>query len=69
VTPQTPAEEKRLSTLMARAALAGIVVHGLENDHGQPVYIVSHWALTRELDSLDELQEWLERVTGDAHAV
>ena len=31
---------------------------------GNEVYVVSKWALTRELRSLEEVEQWLDRVTG-----
>ena len=57
---------KRLATLRARAALAGVTLHAIENDHGNTVYIVSRWAMTRELADLDLLESWLQRVGGAA---
>ena len=62
----TPAENlgKRFATLQARCALAEVSLHPLENDHGNTVYIVSRWALTRELADLDAVASWLDRVTG-----
>lgn len=58
--------QKKLATLRARAALAGVSLHTIENDHGETVYIVSKWNLTRELADLDALETWLNRVTGGA---
>jgi hypothetical protein len=62
----TPAEYlgKQYATLQARCALAGVSLHRLENDHGKTVFIVSKWALTRELPDLDALSAWLDRVAG-----
>ncbi len=57
-------QAKRLATLRARAALAGVSLFALENDHGKTVYIVSRWALTRELPDLEAVEAWLEKVTG-----
>jgi len=57
-------QAKRLATLKARFALAGITLCAIENDHGETVYIVSRWALTRELESLDAVEAWLTQVTG-----
>lgn len=57
-------DQKRLATLRARAALAGVVLHDIEGDFGKTIYIVSRWALTRELDSLDAAEAWLKKVTG-----
>ena len=55
---------KDFATLQARCALSGVTLHQLENDHGQKVYIVSRWALTREMQDLDAVASWLMRVTG-----
>ena len=62
----SPAENlgKWFATLQARCALAGVGLHRLENDHGNTVYIVSRWALTRELTDLNAVSAWLDRVTG-----
>lgn len=62
----TPAENlgKRFATLQARCALAEVSLHQLENDHGKTVYIVSRWAMTRELADLESVSVWLDRVTG-----
>ena len=56
--------DKQLATLQARCALAEVALHQLENDHGQKVYVVSRWALTRELADLNAVASWLDRVTG-----
>lgn len=57
---------KRLATLRALAALAGVTLHALDNDYGKTVYIISRWAMTRELADLDAVENWLDRVTGGA---
>ena len=61
-----PAENlgKPFANLRARCALAGIVLSAIENDHGKTVYIVSKWALTRELPDLESVSAWLQKVTG-----
>ena len=56
--------DKQFATLQARCALAEVTLHQLENDHGQKVYVVSRWALTRELADLESVGVWLDRVTG-----
>ena len=56
--------DKELATLRARAALAGVVLYAATDDHGRAVYVVSRWALTRHLDSLKAVADWLDRVTG-----
>jgi hypothetical protein len=57
-------QAKRLSTLTARCASDGATFFRIENDHGQTVYIVSSWALNRELPDLDAVECWLDNVTG-----
>ena len=56
--------DKQFATLQARCALAEVALHQLENAHGSTVYIVSRWALTHELQDLDAVASWLDRVTG-----
>lgn len=56
--------DKRFATARARAALIGAVLHCIEDDHGQDVYIVTKWALTRELRDLDSVEAWLDRIEG-----
>jgi len=62
----SPSQDKTLSTLCAKAALAGVTLHVVENDDGQPAYVLSRWNLTRQLHSLDEVQRWLDLLTGAA---
>jgi hypothetical protein len=57
------ADQNRLATLRARAALAGVTLYPT-TENGKPVYIVSRWYLTRQLDSLDAAEKWLDLVTG-----
>lgn len=56
--------DKQFATLQARCALAGATLHQLQNDRGSTVYIVSRWALTRELADLESVGVWLDRVLG-----
>lgn len=58
------AADKLFATVQARCALAGVSLHQLENDRGDVVFIVSRWALTRELADLDAVASWLDRVLG-----
>jgi hypothetical protein len=58
------ARAKRLSTVTARCALAGITLSPIEDDHGKTVYIVSRLALTHELAALGAVECWLDDVTG-----
>ncbi|ABE42918.1 hypothetical protein [Polaromonas sp. JS666] len=56
--------DKAFATQQARAAIAGVSLHRLEDDRGREVFIVSRWAMTRELPSLDAVSAWLDAVTG-----
>lgn len=56
--------DKAFATLQARAALAGVALHRLEDDRGRDVFIVSRWALTRQFDDIAAVEAWLDRVTG-----
>ena len=57
-------DDKRLATLTAACALAGVTLTPSTDDHGRRTYVVSRWALTRELPDLDAVEAWLGRVTG-----
>jgi hypothetical protein len=57
---------KRFATLQARAALAGVALAAIEDDAGRPAYVMTRWALTRQLDSLDAVERWLDQLTGAA---
>ncbi|MDR6535590.1 hypothetical protein [Variovorax soli] len=60
----TAVDQKRLATLTATAALAGIILHHTEGDFVPNIFIVSRWALTREFTDLDAVEAWLDLVTG-----
>jgi hypothetical protein len=57
-------DAKRLATLKARCALVGIALVESTDDHDRPVYVVSRWAMCKQLDSLAAVEQWLLRVTG-----
>ena len=60
----TTVDQKRLATLTARAALAGIAMHHIEGDFVPDIFLVTKWALTREFTDLDAVERWLDMVTG-----
>ena len=62
--PQTPEAAKRLSTLTARSALVGVIVHRIEGDFVPEVFIATKCALTREFTDMDALDAWLTRAIG-----
>ena len=57
---------KQLATLTAKCALAGVTLIESTDDRGRPAYVVSRWALTRQLATLDDVRDWLAQVTGVA---
>lgn len=62
--PQTPEQAKRLSTLIARAALVGVIVQRVESDWAGEEFIATKWALTKAFNNMDALEAWLDRVAG-----
>lgn len=62
--PILPCEQKRLATLIARAALRGVTVYRTESDFGGVEYVATKWALTKSFSSMDALEAWLLRVCG-----
>lgn len=60
---EDPASDRKwFATLQARAALIGATLTRMENDAGRVVYVISKWSLTRELQDLDAVEAWLDRV-------
>lgn len=59
---------KRLSTLRAKAALAGVILQCIDGDFGAPVYVATFGAVTSQLDSLAQAEDWIEawneRISG-----
>jgi hypothetical protein len=62
----TALDDKAIATLKARAALAEVALHVTVDDAGAPLFIVSKWAMTRQLHSLDELQAFLRQIGAPA---
>lgn len=56
--------DKAFATVQARAALAGVSLHRLEDDRGREIFVVSRGAMTRELPSLDAVSAWLDALIG-----
>ena len=59
-----PSAEKRLATLRAKCALAGVQLLAAEDDRGAPTFICTKWACTASMSTLDEVEQWLERFAG-----
>jgi hypothetical protein len=56
--------DKDFAALQAYAALNSVMLHKLDDDRGQTIFIVSRWSMTREMRTLEEVATWLDRVTG-----
>jgi len=63
VAPVT-ANDKAVATLIARAALVGVVLAPSTDDQDRPVFIASRWGLTRQLDSAEAVEQFLRLVGG-----
>lgn len=57
-------DPKRFATAQALAALHGVTLHHVDGDAGRPIYIATRWAMTKQLDTLLEVDSWLQQVTG-----
>jgi len=55
-------QRKRIATLQAVAAIAGVRVDPVEGDDGRTVWFVSRWSLTKQCNTLAELSELLRRM-------
>lgn len=53
---------KRFATLQACAALNEIALHAQEADNGRQTYIATRGALTKQFNSLEEVEAWLDRL-------
>jgi hypothetical protein len=53
---------KRVATLHAELALAGFTLSTTTDDHGEPLYIISRWALTRQLGSVEAVAAFARQV-------
>jgi hypothetical protein len=55
-------ESKQFSTWAARAALRGVEMRRTIDDHGDEIVIATRWALTKELQSVDQVEDFLTRM-------
>lgn len=61
------AARKEFATLQATAALRGFRLDRIEADDGGVAYVITRWALTKQINSLDELRAFVEQI-GGTHA-
>jgi hypothetical protein len=59
-------DPKVFATLQAKAALLGVSLVRSTDEHGREVFIVSKWAMTRELSSAHDVERLLGRIGGKA---
>lgn len=59
-------DDKAFATLQAKAALIGVSLVRSTDEHDHEVFIVSKWAMTRQLDSVQQVEHLLSRMTGEA---
>lgn len=54
-------DPKVLSTLTARLCLKGFQLAVIDDDRGEPCFVVSKYNLTKQLNSLDALLDFMHR--------
>jgi hypothetical protein len=59
-----PEIRKAWLNLQAKCLMAGFPASLIDDDAGQPLLIVSRWALTKSFSSVAEADAWLRRVGG-----
>jgi hypothetical protein len=59
-------DDKLYATLQAKAALLGVSLIRSEDERGHEVFIVSKWAMCRQLSNSDEVALLLNRMAGES---
>lgn len=59
-------DAKAFENLRARCALAGVALTQSTDDHDRAIFIVSRWAMCKQLATLPDVEAWLKMVTGKA---
>ena len=59
-------DEKLFATLQAQAALLGVSLVRSTDENGHEVFIASKWAMCRQLDTSEEVELLLARMSGDS---
>lgn len=60
----TLVDAKRVATAKARAALRGIVLHHLADDHGRPEFVATEGPWTRSFTNIEAVEVWLDQREG-----
>lgn len=63
-TAATTRPDKRFHNARARAALQSVTLYRFEDGRGIERFLVSRWALSRELPDLAAVEAWLDRLEG-----
>jgi hypothetical protein len=63
--PDDASDRKRFDTLQAQLALRGFVLVRSTDDAGGPLFIVSRWALTRQLHDLAAVEQFVDQVAPE----
>ena len=61
---ERPAQRKRGAQAIGTFALVGVVLHCIDDDRGEPLFVASKWSLTRELGSIAEVDAFLRGIGG-----
>ena len=56
---------QQFETLRAKCALAGVTLHSGTDNLGNVVYLVARWNVSRTFARLEEVEQWLYRVTEE----
>lgn len=59
-------DPKVIATLKARAALAGVTLIPFETDDGRKAFVATRWFLTKQLDSVEQVEAFLRQIGAPA---
>lgn len=59
-------DDKAFATLQAKSALVGVSLVRSTDDQDREIFIVSKWAMTRQLDNVEAVEKLLRRIGGQA---
>lgn len=62
--PETLLDPKLLATLKARCARLGIELYVSDDDAGRPLFVAVKWAMTRHMQSVDEVEAFIRQAGG-----
>ncbi|MBL8316090.1 MAG: hypothetical protein JNK55_20325 [Rubrivivax sp.] len=56
--------DQRIGACIVRASNAGYSLHITSGHTGKPIFVVTRWGWARDFDSLQAVEDWLDRVAG-----